>query len=193
MKKFAILACIGLLLAAMPVLAQGLVDNFYVTVGAGTVLSGGGSGFGDGEWYVYPSMWINQWFYDHPYDPIRSKILHVEFDWVAYDPSCTTDIIVAFNWSTPEWSALGYGDTQPPLPGVDEALYIERRTILSQCGTFPQTQHFASDFIVYAYNPEWVSIDVRGCNFIITNGVIDHECVIGTEDTSWGAIKGSFK
>lgn len=37
--------------------------------------------------------------------------------------------------------------------------------------------------------PEWVSIDVMGCNFIITDGVIVHECTVGNEDSSWGAIK----
>jgi hypothetical protein len=193
MRKFAILVCIGLLLASAPVCAQGITDNFYITVGAGNVIAGGGSGFGDGEWYVYPSMWINQWFYDHPFDPARSKIIHVEFDWVAYDPACPVNLTVALNWSTPDWSALGYGDTEPPLPGVDEELYIHRGQMLYECGDFPQTQHFATDFIIYCYNPEWVSIDVRGCNFIITNGVLVHECVIGTEETSWGGIKASFK
>ncbi len=192
MRKFAIIACIGLLLAAAPAFSQQLVDNFYVTVGAGNVLAGGGTGFGGGEWYVYPSMWINQWFYDHPFDPNRSKIIHVEFDWVALDPLCPTSITVALNWSTPEWSALGYGTAQPPLPGFDEALYISRASILNECGTFPLVQHFERDFIIYCYNPEWVSIDVMGCNFVISNGVLVHDCVVGAENTSWGAIKSIF-
>lgn len=193
MKKFAIVLCIGTLLAAAPAFSQQLVDNFFVSIGAGTVLEGGGTGFGGGEWYVYPSGWINQWFYDHPFDPDRGKIIHVEFDWVALDPACPTNISVALNWSTPEWSALGHGTSMPPLPGYDEELYIKRAGILSECGMFPQVQHFARDFIIYCYNPEWVSIDVMGCNFVITNGVIVHECAVGTEDSSWGAIKATFK
>jgi hypothetical protein len=191
-KKTAI-ALLGLLLFAVPASAQQTVDHFFVSIGAGTVLEGGGSGFNCGEWYVYPSMWINEWFYDHPFDPSRSKIIHIEFDWVAYDPACTTDITVAVNWSTPEWSACGYGTSQPPLPGTDENLYIIRRELLNWCGTACEVRHFSTDYVIYQYNPEWVSIDVRGCNFVITGGTISHECVVGTEKTSWSGIKANFR
>ena len=190
MKKTAIALFLGLLLlSTVPASAQQVVDNFFVTVGSGIVLEGGGSGYDNGTWYVYQSGWINEWFYDHPFDESRGKIVHIEFDWVALDPDCTTDIIVALNWSTPEWSALGHGDLFPPLPGEDELLYIERLTFLDECGMFPELQHFVWDFIIWDYNPEWVSIDVMGCNFIITNGVIMHECAVGNEESSWGAIK----
>jgi hypothetical protein len=193
MKKAAILLVLALLLFSIPAYSQPRQDSFYVTIGAGTVLSGGGTGFAGGEWYVYPSLWINEWFYDHPFDPTKGKIIHVEFDWVAYDPVCPTNMTVAINWSTPEWSELGYGDAQPPLPGVDEAAYIVRSQILYMCGNYAQVQHFAHDFIIWPYNPEWVSIDVRGCNFIISNGMMMHDCTIGTKESSWGSIKESFK
>jgi hypothetical protein len=193
MRKYAILLFIGLLLLAVPAASQKITDNFYVTVGAGAVLSGGGTGYNDGTWYVYPSMWINEWFYDHPFDPTRGKIIHIEFDWVAYDPECTTDITVAVNWSTPAWSALGHGATEPPLPGVDENQYIIRETMLQTCGTYPQVQHFIYDHVIWEYNPEWVSIDVRGCNFVITNGVILHECAVGTKSSTWGGIKANYR
>jgi len=193
MKKYAILAFIALLLFAIPVAADQIEDYFNVTVGAGTVLEGGGTGFNYGEWYVYPSMWINEWFYDHPLDLERGKIMHVEFDYVALDPLCPTDLIVALNWSTPAWSAQGYGTTQPPLPGCDEELYIVRHTMLDVCGNFPTVQQFSYDFIIYEYNPEWVSIDVRGCNFVITGGKLVHECAVGTKESSWGAIKANFR
>ena len=179
-----------LLLSTIPASAQQVDDNFFVTVGQdGIVLEGGGSGFEGGTWYVYPSGWINEWFYDHPFDESRGKIIHIEFDWVALDPAGTTDITVALNWSTPEWSALGHGDLLPPLPDVDEALYIERLTFLDEVGIFPEVQHFVWDFIIWGYNPEWVSIDVMGYNFVIFNGVIVHECAVGNEESSWGAIK----
>lgn len=191
MKKLAALTVLAIMLFAIPALAQPRNDNFFVTVGAGNVLQGGGSGYNDGAWYVYPSMWINQWFYDHPFDASRGKIIHVEFDWAALDPLCPTDLTVAINWSTGAWSALG--NTYPPLPGVDEAMYIERATILYECGYFTGTNHFALDFTIFPYNPEWVSIDVRGCNFVISNGIMLHDCVVGTETSSWGAIKELFR
>jgi len=192
MKKCAILLVLAMLFLAVSASAQTRYDNFFVTVGAGNVLQGGGSGYNDGTWYVYPSMWINQWFYDHPFDPLRGKIIHIEFDYVALDPACPTSLTVAINWSTPEWSALG-ATTQPPLPGVDEALYIGRETVLYQCGTLPVVQHFSLDYTISSFNPEWVSVDVMGCNFVITNGSIIHDCVLGTEETSWGSLKANYK
>jgi hypothetical protein len=188
MKKTAIALFLGLLLlSTVPASAQQVIDDFFVTVGSGVVTEGGGSGYDNGTWYVYQSGWINEWFYDHPFDENRGKIVHIEFDWVALDPTCTTDIIVALNWSTPEWSALGHGDALPPLPGENELLYI--LTFLDECGTYPEIQHVIWDYVIWDYNPEWVSIDVMGCNFIITNGIIVHECAVGNEESSWGAIK----
>ena len=193
MRKYAILICIGLLLFAAPAFSQQTMDNFFITIGQGTIVEGGGSGFNNGYWYVYPSGWINEWFYDHPFDPTRGKIIHVEFDWMAWEPECATNIIVAINWSTPDWSALGHGPELPPLPDFDENLYIRRVPILNECGMFPMMQHFVFDFVIWEYNPEWVSIDVMGCNFEIVNGIIIHECAVGTEESSWGAIKANYR
>lgn len=190
MRRTVILFAIALIVfCAAPASSQQVTDNFYVTIGSGIVIEGGGSGFNGGEWYVYPSNWINQWFYDHPFDYERGKIIHIEFDWVAMDPTCTTDITVAVNWSTPAYSDLGLGDTEPPLPGCNEELYIIREIILDECAIFPELQHVVWDYTIWDYNPEWVSIDVMGCNFEIINGVIVHECAVGSGDTSWGAIK----
>ena len=65
--------------------------------------------------------------------------------------------------------------------------------MLYQCGNFPLVQHFSMDYTIYSYNPEWVSIDVMGCNFVITNGLLNHDCVLGVEKSSWGSIKASYK
>ncbi|MFA4948116.1 MAG: hypothetical protein WC674_06355 [Candidatus Krumholzibacteriia bacterium] len=193
MKKCFIMLVLAMLLFVVSASAQPKTDTFFITVGAGNVIEGGGSGFNNGEWYVYPSGWINEWFYDHPFDPERGKVIHIEFDWIALDPLAPTNITVAINWSTPEWSGLGYGTTQPPLPGVDELLYIVRATVLAQRGLFPVMQYFSTDFTIWPYNPEWVSIDVMGYNFVISNGSIIHDCVLGTEKSNWGSIKASFK
>jgi hypothetical protein len=193
MKKCFIMIVLAMLCFAVSASAQPRVDNFYIMIGAGgDVLQGGGSGFGGGEWYVYPSGWINQWFYDHPFDPDRGKMINISFDWVALDPLAPTWLEVAINWSTPAWSSLGYGASLPPIPGWDENLYILRSTQVSQAGLFPQMQHFSRDFTIWPYNPEWVSIDVMGYNFVISNGSIIHDCVLGTEKSNWGEIKAKF-
>jgi hypothetical protein len=195
MRKTAILLAIVLIASfAAPAMSQGITDNFWFRMGNDGTYTGGGSGYMDGTWYEYPSGWINVWFYDHPLDFTRGKIIVVEFDWVTLDPTYGSVITVAINWSTPAWSDLGYGDQYPPLPDMgDEYLYIERFTILDEQGYFPEPQHFVYDFIIYEYNPEWVSIDVMGENFEILNGVIYHECAVGTEESTWGAIKAIYE
>jgi hypothetical protein len=195
MRNFvALLVVIGLLVSAAPVSAQQSTDNFYIMVGIfGTIWTSGGSGYNNGQWYAYPSGWVNEWFYDHPFDPQRGKIIHIEFDWSAYTGSFPTDMTVAVNWSTGAWSQLGYGTTLPPLPGNDEDLYIVRQPILHETGVFPDSYHFSTELVISDYNPEWVSIDVMGTNFYIAGGVLVHECVVGTEGKTWGSIKTLFK
>ena len=193
MKKYAILLVLGVLFFSVPVFSQAKLDNFWITVGPGGNFGGGGSGYGDATWYLYPSGWINEWFYDHPFDPNRGKTIHIEFDYASPEPGIPTQITVAVNWSTPEWSQLGHGDQLPPVPGYDEQLYINRSTIMQLNGSFPTLQHFVYDFTIWSYNPEWVSIDVRGSNFVVTNGMMLHDCVVGTKNSSWGSIKANFR
>jgi hypothetical protein len=195
MKKIAILVALALMLFSIPVSSQPRLDTYFVTIGpGGEFLGGGGSGYDGGMWYLYPSGWINEWFYDHPFAPRPSgKIIHIEFDWMSLTPGIPTFIQVAINWSTPAWSQLGYGPNLPPIPAFPEDLYILRHTALDMSGYFPIMQHFSYDFIIYPYNPEWVSIDVRGYNFIVRNGTMLHDCTIGTKESSWGSIKADFK
>ena len=137
----------------------------------------GGSGtdaYGDG-WYTYPSGWYNIWFYDHPFDTARYKRIHIEFDLIPLQPPLPSVIEIAVNWSTNAWSLVGNppGPRRPPLPGEDEALYIGRTTL--HVGTDP-SGHYVFDYTIPDYNPEWVSFDVRGRNFIF-EGRITHECL----------------
>ena len=167
---------------AGPATAQPIVDDWFITADYdGFLVGGGGSGFNNGMWYEYPSGWLNQWFYDHPFDSTRWKEVHVEFDAYYLDDLQDTYLEVAVNWSTPEWSLLGFGDTLPPTPAYNEELYIERATRLSTDFFFPPMgqnfEHFEFDYVIPDYNPEWVSIDVSGWNFEIVNGVIIHECL----------------
>jgi hypothetical protein len=164
--------------------AQPIEDQFFVSLDpSGNLLGGGGSGFNNGAWYYYPDTgWYNQWFYDHPFDPDRWKTIHIEFDAAPLNPG-DPDLFLelAVNWSTPEWSGLGFGDSLPPVPGApgfDEPLHIERFTLLETSFFFePYPEHFEFDYVIPDYNPEWVSIDVYGWNVEIINGIIIHDCI----------------
>jgi hypothetical protein len=152
-------------------------NSFGVQIDPNGQFAGGGGSDAYGlGWYTYPSQWINIWFYDHPYDDKRYKKIHIEFDLAPFVPGMPSLIEIAVNWSTDQWSLNGNppGDRRPPLPGEDEDLYIGRATLFT--GTDP-SGHWSYDFEIPDYNPEWVSIDVRGRNFMIPGGVIIHECL----------------
>ena len=152
------------------------VNEFDVEIGPNNVFfQGSGTEFyGDG-WYGYPSGWWNIWFYDHPFDDQRKKIVHIEFDVV--NTAGPGYLIFALNYSTPQWSLLGNPPGEPrrpPLPGDPEEEYIFRE-ILYEAPVVDG--HYIYDIVIPDYNPEWVSIDVQGENFLIPFGFIEHSCV----------------
>jgi hypothetical protein len=154
-------------------------DAFYAEVDElGDLTFGGGSGFNGGAWYYYPETgWWNQWFWDDPYDPERIKVVHIEFFAEPMNFTQPAYLMLAVNWSTPDWWLLDYGPDQPPepnVPGFDEFLHIGRAVLFDQFITAPMP--FVFDWTLDEYNPEWISIDIQGENFIITNGEIKHEC-----------------
>jgi hypothetical protein len=153
-----------------------IVNNFYVVVNEqGFVEEGAGEdAYGDG-WYFYDwYSWWNIWFYDHPFDPNRYKTIHLEFNLIPYAPG-PSFVEIAVNWSTDQWSLdQPPGDSAPPLPGVDEDLYIGRETVFI---TDIPEGYYVFDYEIPDYNPEWVSVDIRGYNFIIPDGFIEHACV----------------
>jgi hypothetical protein len=149
------------------------IDQQGVPVGP---LTGGTDFFGDG-WYFYEqSEWWNIWFYDDPFTYQREKIAHFEFDVFPYVEGDPTWFTFAINWSTDAWSQdQPPEDSTPPLPGAPEELYIGRAIYLDG----PVSGgHYIFEWRMPDYNPEWVSIDVQGYNFIIPEGIgfIDHTC-----------------
>jgi hypothetical protein len=139
------------------------------------IQSGGDPAYGLG-WYFYePTNWWNVWFYDHQFIPENRKVGYLEFDAQPLDPTQGMFVEVAVNWSTDQWSIdQPPTDSSPPLPGTDETKYIGRQILFSSdvadghYGPFP--------FLIKDYNPEWVSVDVRGFNVDLRNGIIMHEC-----------------
>jgi hypothetical protein len=122
--------------------------------------------------------WLNVWFYDHPFDWDRYKVIQLEFMAARLDPESPSFVQIAFNWSTPEWSLEGNppGARRPPLPGEDEDLYIVREIALETDDLTMEPQPFVFELVIPNYNPEWVSVDVAGFNFI-ADGIITHECL----------------
>lgn len=163
--------------------AEAAEDKFVVAIGPNNdFVDGEGTGYNDGKWYFYSNTnWWNQWFYNGPYDAERMKEIEVSLKIGPVNPKEPVYAQIAYNWSSPEWSALG--KNRPPLPEdvqdeKAEDKYIKRtifRIVQLQAGSLPIS--ISHNYQIQDYNPEWVSIDVRGSNFEITSGWIKHECV----------------
>ena len=160
-----------------PEISNPITNAFGVAIDpSGMFIDGfGENAFGDG-WYYYPEEeWWNIWFYDHPFDSARYKYVTIEFDAFMIEPGLPAFLELAVNWSTDLWSLdQPPSDSTPPLPGEDEALYIGRATLFME-EYFEG--HYVVSFTIPDYNPEWVSVDVRGFNFDIPMGLITHECI----------------
>jgi len=207
-----------LLLFALPAAGAG-IGQFWIAVDpAGNIVPGpisGGTGYPDpipedpvflGQWYTYPQTdpagpWFNMWWYDDPYDACHRKDVTINLWYMPLNPMMPGSIEVTVNWSLPGWSQ---NPLQPPLP-VDE-LFVARYTpswIIPVPPGVPVPINFfvGPIHLPVDYNPEWVSIDVRGTNFWIQgipNGYyseIWHDCYEFTADTQKpvAVIKGDYK
>ena len=196
---FYVLLCAVLVaLCAAPAFAQP-IDSFFDVYMEGDaynwnqLVAGGGSGWnGDdlGPWYSYPQTtaiqddrgyieypptYWNQWYYGGNYDPTRYKVVDLSFDYKRISPEDQGFFFIVINWSTPQWVDPDPLIPSPPLVDQEEGVvYIERSyPVLNQPIFNDVLMHYSmQDFIIPSgYNPEWVSIDVRGYNFEITDGV----------------------
>jgi len=136
--------------------------------------TGGTDYYDDGAslygWYYYPtSDWWNIWFYDHPFNDTRIKEIFTSFNLWKFDPGLPSYVEFAVNWATDYWPP----DSPPPLPPDDEPFIGREVLFVGQ-----DMEGFYEFFYeILDYNPEWVSIDVRGYNFVIENGWIEHACL----------------
>ncbi|MFC1889743.1 hypothetical protein ACFL4G_08315 [Thermodesulfobacteriota bacterium] len=150
-------------------------DGFFLAINQqGYIEPGlsGGSGW-DESWFWYAeSGWWNMWFYDHPFDPERLKVINLRFELLPFEPGLPMDFVLAVNWSTDLWQ----DEIMPPLPGFPEEIYIGRDIIEPPFGVWePGLYDFY--YVIRDYNPIWVSVDVMGSNFVIPWGEIAHDCV----------------
>ncbi len=144
----------------------------------------GGTNFFPGPnngWYDYPSGWLNIWFCNLPFDPEAYKEIEVSFMVEQMDFAAPFFIDFAVNWSTPLWDMQGL--LEPPVPinmmNFQEFEVIIRDTVLST-NVASELGLITYSLTIPDYCPGWVSIDIQGFNFIITNGVINHNCITDT-------------
>lgn len=185
MKKLIFLVSLCALFVGAPAVAEPITDAFYAEVDSfGGVVYGTGDGYNGGTWYHYVTTqddWWSQWFYDHPPTPDRWKEIDVNGYLAALNPIDGDGYAeVAINYTTENYS-------NPSSPPLDDDQYIVRETIWS--GPlywitdemdpeiqWPFEEELLGGAVILDYNPEWVSIDIRGWNFEI-DGLITHECL----------------
>jgi|GEM_PF-1382999 len=173
-------------------------EDFSVTVDEnGLVEDASGTGWNDNSWYIYPNFeWTNIWFYDHPVDQNRRKIINGNMLVEPRNPGQFSYVEIVWNYSTPDWPGWPEVD-QPPLPEdvidpITEELMIVRTEPL-----FTPYQGFIFEPIpievpheIQDFNPEWLSIDIRGYNYVLS-GNFEHTCwkegdCDQGEDIDWG-------
>jgi hypothetical protein len=185
-RYFVVCLAVGLVLTFLIGQTAAATDTFDVTVHEWGVY-GGGTGYQYGQWFEYPQdtdmSWWNQWFYDDPLVQPGGKRVHLQFSYEPLDPAFDGFLEVTINWSTPEWSPNPDAPPLPEAPSNPED-FIER--LIDYAGQYPMepwTFIGAGEFdsgqfyLPIDYNPEWVSIDVRGDNMLITRGTLEHVCV----------------
>jgi len=159
---------------------------------SGDYLRGDGHGYAGGTWYFYPqSGWWRQWYYNEPFSTTRQGYLEYQVYIKALDRRLPSTAEIRFNWSTPQWSAL-HAD-RPPLPGdaptvAAEATYMQSKHLFLINNALIGTIEPIATCAIREYNPEWISIDVRGKNVCIYRGAF-HACI--AKDAPVGACYDS--
>lgn len=161
-----------------------VVNNFWVAFDPDGMIipdMSGGVDYYDGPggingWFYYPSSeWWNIWFYNAPFDPERYKEISI-MGWVQkLEPGLPAWIEIAIDWSGPNWPP-----GQPPPINPEDDPFIERFPFFISDLEMGGEPFEFWQFMIEQYNPEWVSVDVRGYNFMILEtepGIIEHECL----------------
>lgn len=194
--KIPLMALLLVAFCAAPAVAE--LDDFSIELDMNReMVYGDGTGYvtpdGDGPWFYYPeSDWWNQWFYNGPKDTTRWKEVDVVLVIEPADPFGLSYVEIVYNWATCDWPP----DLPPPLPGDvvgQEDLLIGRTETdpifmghVDEVITMVDSRSFQD---VIPFNPEWISIDVRGYNVLVT-GEIDHRCVPEPMTLSLLAVSG---
>jgi len=178
--KFVLQSLAGTTISLLPFLARN--DNFMLAMNEqGYPEMMGGSGFNNGTWYNYPNFdWWNVWFYDHPVATDRQKVITGDMMIMPRNVQMPSYVEIVYNWSTPLWP--GYPEiARPPMPGdvIDSAYEV---TVIQRSdplfiwqGNIYEPIPLPVPYEILNYNPEWLSIDLRGNNFVL-QGNLQHVC-----------------
>jgi hypothetical protein len=163
-------------------------NAFHVEVDeGGTVVTGGGQRAWNNTWYFYEDDepgWWNIWFYDHPFAEDRWKEIFVDGSIRTLVAGVPGYAEIAVNWSTPAWSQYGNPPGVPRRPPLPEDVaspmipgsFLDRYIIWQGPVTAIPADLGELGHDIPDFNPEWVSIDIRGENFVL-DGLINHACV----------------
>ena len=175
-KEVLAVSLLGLL--AWTSLGLAVEHNYNVSIGSNGQVEGGGGGHGGGRWYHYPnSGWYTQWFYNGPFNPHAYKTIEWSVRVQPINSYAASRITIAVNWTTDQWKS----DQNPPLPSDfsghpgREAELIRRKVVYE--GPVTGAVGRGGSFRIEEYCPTWVSIDVKGSNVKLEDGVIIHECI----------------
>ena len=125
------------------------------------VVGVGGSGF-EGRWDYYANTnWYNQWFYDHPLDYTKRKVITID-GMITTTSQYPVLVEIAINWSTDLYPPNRDKPPLPPLSPEEEADWIGRKVIFEGEVLPGKTPFGITNYVLpVPYNPEWVSMDVR--------------------------------
>ena len=157
-------------------------ENFLVSIdGNGMVEDYQGTGWNNSTWYVYPNFeWTNVWFYDHPIAIEREKLIDGLMIVEPRDPNMESYVEIVWNWTTPEWPGWPEVD-KPPLPedvmdpAYEESVIVRSVTLYTFSGLITEPVAIPVPWNIADYNPEWLSVDIRGNNFLL-QGDFNHIC-----------------
>ncbi len=136
--------------------------DYYWDVTTGEL---GGNGY-NGQWIYYPyapdGPWYNMWW---PNEFALNREKEITFTFTTNFPVGSGSLDVAAVWATRYWTRTD----RPPL--ADEETYIQRQFLATI--TLPGTYTYVRRL---PFCPSWISIDVRGTDYII-EGTVDHICL----------------
>lgn len=172
----------GSYIALIPLLARE-DDNFIMEANEQGQVTGSGNGYENGIPFYYPfTNWWNVWFYDHPMKIDRKKYINGVMTLLPRIPTLPSTITIVYNYSTPAWPDW-IQMPHPPLPSDLPNLELENIMITRTAPLFefsgsiqqPIAIPLQNPYTIPDFNPEWLSVDIRGTNFVL-NGVLNHVC-----------------